>query len=102
MKAKAIFRRYGRQSVFFARVFPLARTYISFPAGMAAMNIGEFLLYTTLGAFSWNTLLISCGYFFGTHWEEIKPFLARNKILPIFAIFILFLLFELLHRRKKC
>ncbi len=101
-KAKAIFRRYGRQSVFFARVFPLARTYISFPAGMTAMNIGEFSLYTALGAFSWNTLLISCGYFFGVHWEEIKPFLERNKLLPILAIFILLLLFQFLHHGKKC
>lgn len=103
-KAKDIFRHYGRQSVFFARVFPLARTYISFPAGMASMPTGEFLLYTALGAFLWNTLLISCGYFFGSHLNTIKPLLASNKMIPVYGLFgvlILFILFKLLHHKKS-
>ena len=50
-KAQAVFRKYGAASVFLARVFPIARTYISFPAGMAKMPLLSFCVYSALGAF---------------------------------------------------
>ena len=63
--AGGIFEKYGSRSVLFARVFPIVRTYISFPAGLMGMNIYAFILYTALGALAWNTMLISAGYFLG-------------------------------------
>lgn len=78
-KAQSIFEKYGKESVFFARLFPIARTYISFPAGLAKMPILPFLIYTTVGVFIWNTALISAGYFLGSHWDICKEFLKAYQ-----------------------
>lgn len=94
-KARNVFKRYGKESVFFARMFPIARTYISFPAGMASMDIPLFLLYTALGAFIWNTVLISGGYFLGSHWEEVKLIFEGCKWFLVIALAgALFLLWQ--------
>lgn len=77
--AKQFFLKHGKQSVLIGRIFPLVRTYISIPAGMAKMNYSSFLFYTTMGAFLWNTALISCGYFLGEHWEEAKTIIKTNS-----------------------
>lgn len=74
-KAQSIFEKYGKESVFFARLFPIARTYISFPAGLAKMSAAPFMIYTAIGVFIWNTALISAGYFLGSHWDVCKEFL---------------------------
>ncbi len=78
-KAQGIFEKYGKESVFFARLFPIARTYISFPAGIAKMPALPFLIYTAFGVFLWNTALISAGYFLGSHWELCKAFLKAYQ-----------------------
>ncbi len=56
------FRRHGVPSTFFGRLVPAVRQLISIPAGLSRMNVGKFLLYTTLGAGLWNTVLASLGY----------------------------------------
>ncbi len=99
-KAKSIFKKYGKESVFLARMFPIARTYISFPAGIAAMELPLFLLYTGLGAFLWNTILISGGYLLGSHWIEVKQMFQSWKWIPI-ILFILFLVFLFRKKRKS-
>ena len=78
-KAQKIFEKYGKESVFFARLFPIARTYISFPAGLAKMSALPFLIYTAFGVFLWNTALISAGYFLGSHWDVCKVFLKTYQ-----------------------
>lgn len=84
--AKGYFNRYGKQSVLIARVFPIARTYISIPAGMAKMDYSSFVLYSALGAFVWNTVLISLGYFLGDHWDETAFFMSQHKGILFFMI----------------
>mgnify|MGYP002410897397 CR=1 FL=1 len=79
--ADRVFRKYGKQSVLVARVFPIARTYISIPAGLAAMDIRIFVLYTALGAFMWNTALISAGYFLGSYWGSAGEILKDRHII---------------------
>lgn len=64
-KAGRVFDKYGSKSVLIARVFPIARTYISIPAGLMGMNVYVFVIYTAVGSFAWNTMLISAGYFLG-------------------------------------
>ncbi len=63
--AKDKFVKHGAASVFFARMLPIARTYISIPAGMSKMKISRFLLYTAGGAFLWNLCLITIGFLLG-------------------------------------
>ncbi len=61
-KAEDFFRKHGATSTFFGRLVPAVRQLISIPAGLAGMNIGKFLLYTTLGAGVWNTVLAFIGW----------------------------------------
>ena len=61
-KAEDYFRRHGAASTIFGRLVPAVRQLISIPAGLAGMNLGKFLLYTTIGAGIWNTVLAFIGW----------------------------------------
>ena len=73
--ADHFFQRYGSQTAFFSRLLPVVRTFISFPAGVARMPIGRFVLYSTAGAFLWSMLLVQAGVIFGQNWQEIRHLL---------------------------
>lgn len=60
--AEEYFRKHGATSTFFGRLIPAVRQLISIPAGLAGMKPGPFLLYTTLGAGVWNSVLALIGY----------------------------------------
>ena len=61
--AEAYFRDHGAASTFFGRLIPAVRQLISIPAGLSGMPMGKFLLYTTLGAGIWNSVLALLGWF---------------------------------------
>lgn len=61
-KAEQFFRDHGAASTFFGRLVPAVRQLISIPAGLAGMNVGRFLIFTTLGAGTWNTVLALIGW----------------------------------------
>ena len=61
-KAEAFFRKHGAASTFVGRLVPAVRQLISIPAGLSGMHIGKFLLYTTLGAGVWNSVLAVIGW----------------------------------------
>lgn len=61
-KAEDFFRNHGAVSTFFGRLVPAVRQLISIPAGLAGMNVGKFMLFTTLGAGVWNTVLATIGW----------------------------------------
>ena len=60
--AEAYFREHGAASTFFGRLIPAVRQLISIPAGLAGMPLRSFLLYSTLGAGIWNSVLALLGY----------------------------------------
>lgn len=99
--AKNHFNKYGCQSVMVGRVFPIVRTYISIPAGMAKMNFFEFIIFSGIGALVWNTLLISIGFFLGEHWSEAKEILNNNKYLLYFILASLIVTVIYFAKRKK-
>src|ERR671917_98415 len=55
------FARHGRSAVFFGRMVPIVRSFISVPAGVVRMPFGQFLLFTTAGSLIWNSVLIGLG-----------------------------------------
>ena len=66
------FTKYGNLTVFFGRLLPVVRTYISFPAGIAKMNLKKFSLYTFIGALPWSALFAWLGVKMGNNWEIIR------------------------------
>ncbi|TCD05177.1 DedA family protein [Erythrobacteraceae bacterium CFH 75059] len=62
-KASAFFRRWGHWLVLVLRTTPVMRTLISLPAGLSHMSVTKFVIFTSIGAATWNALLIG-----GTRW----------------------------------
>lgn len=62
-QAEEYFEKRGALSTFVGRLIPAVRQLISIPAGLARMKIGTFLLYTTLGAGIWNSILAAIGWY---------------------------------------
>ncbi|MBO4907246.1 MAG: DedA family protein [Bacteroidaceae bacterium] len=62
-KAENYFAEHGALSTFVGRLVPAVRQLISIPAGIARMSFSKFILYTTLGAMAWNTVLAAIGYY---------------------------------------
>jgi membrane protein DedA with SNARE-associated domain len=70
--ADHFFQRYGAATAFFSRLLPVVRTFISFPAGVARMPLGKFVVYSTLGALPWSILLVYAGEQLGARWVDIR------------------------------
>lgn len=85
------FRKYGDLTVFFGRLLPVVRTYISFPAGIAKMDLWKFSIYTTLGALPWTALFGWLGVKMGANWDLIRAKL-HNFDLSIGIIVVIFIL----------
>ena len=66
------FQRWGLWAVFFGRVLPVVRTYISFPAGLAHINLVWFSVLTFVGALPWCAALALVGYTLGKNYERVS------------------------------
>jgi membrane protein DedA with SNARE-associated domain len=69
------FERYGDATVFFSRMLPIIRTFISLPAGVARMPFWRFTVLTTLGCIPWIFMLTFLGKQVGDRWEQWKDYL---------------------------
>ncbi len=72
--ADRFFDRHGPATVFFTRMLPIVRTYISLPAGISRMRFGPFCVLTFLGAIPWCYVLTYAGVALGENWEHIKRY----------------------------
>ena len=81
-RAERWFERYGDQAVFWSRLLPVVRTFISLPAGMARMNLTRFSVYTLAGCLPWSYGLAYGGYVLGRNWER----LATNVELAAYVV----------------
>ena len=88
--ADHFFQKYGSATAFFSRLLPIVRTFISFPAGVARMNVVKFIAYSTAGAFLWSTALVWAGVQLGSRWQDIRhllqPFDLAIAVLVVAAI----------------
>jgi membrane protein DedA with SNARE-associated domain len=78
---RPFFQRWGVPTVFFSRMLPIVRTFISFPAGVARMPLGTFVLFSTLGAIPWSIALVYAGTVLGANWVEIRELLQPFDLL---------------------
>jgi len=84
------FSRFGQLTVFFGRLLPVVRTYISFPAGVAKMDLKKFSFYTFAGALPWSALFAWLGIKMGKNWQLIQETL-HNFDLAILVLVIAFI-----------
>jgi membrane protein DedA with SNARE-associated domain len=75
-RAEAWFADHGEAAVFFSRLLPVVRTFISLPAGVAEMPAGQFTLYTIAGCLPWTFALAGIGYAVGASWNRIERSIA--------------------------
>ena len=74
------FHRHGGWMVFVFRFLPTFRTMISLPAGMAAMPLWQFLLWTFAGSLIWNGALAGAGFVLGTQFGQLQQYLGPAGI----------------------
>jgi membrane protein DedA with SNARE-associated domain len=91
--ADHFFQKYGSATAFFSRLLPIVRTFISFPAGVARMNIWKFIVYSTAGAFLWSAALVWAGVQLGARWTEIRHALQPFDLLIAIVVVLLVVLF---------
>jgi membrane protein DedA with SNARE-associated domain len=89
--ADRFFEKYGAATVFFGRLLPIVRTFISFPAGVTRMPLGKFIAYSTAGALPWSIALVYAGVLLGANWVEIREMLKPFDLAIAAAVVILFL-----------
>jgi membrane protein DedA with SNARE-associated domain len=99
-RADAWFARYGDWAVLLGRLVPLVRALINYPAGVARMPIGRFLLFSALGSLPWNAALLLGGYALGANYERlyraVRPF--EYVIYVIVGIGVVLILYRWMRR----
>ena len=82
------FARYGAATVFFSRMLPIIRTFISLPAGVAKMPFWRFSAYTLLGSIPWVLMLAIVGEKVGDNWEDWRHKLGYLDYVVLAAIVV--------------
>jgi membrane protein DedA with SNARE-associated domain len=86
--ADRIFTRWGQWVVFGARLLPIIRTFIAFPAGVSRMPMGKFVVYTFLGSYPWCYALAWAGAKLGAAWHtdpRLKALYHRFELVIVVA-----------------
>jgi membrane protein DedA with SNARE-associated domain len=101
-RAHTWFERYGDKAVFWSRLLPVVRTFISLPAGMARMELKRFSVYSFLGSVPWSFGLSYGGYVLGRNWEKLAKYveLGAYAIVALLVAGALYLLLRARRRRK--
>ena len=99
--AEAYFIRHGRSSTFIGRLIPGIRHLISIPAGLAKMNVKQFVLYTAMGSAIWHTILAALSYYLYSQQDLLKKYMSELSygLLFLGVIFVVYLVIK--YRKKK-
>ncbi|HNX56615.1 MAG TPA: DedA family protein [Prolixibacteraceae bacterium] len=99
--AEAYFNRHGRSSTFIGRLIPGIRHLISIPAGLAKMDVKQFVLYTALGSAIWHTLLAALSYYLYSQQDLLMKYMHELSylLLGMGAMFVVYLVWK--YKRKK-
>ncbi|WP_156213025.1 DedA family protein [Lentzea aerocolonigenes] len=100
-KTEAWFTRHGTKAVFFGRMVPLFRSFISLPAGVERMNFPAFLALTTLGSLIWNTVFVCAGYLLGENWHRVESYAGIFQKLVLLAVAAALTLFVVTRLRQR-
>lgn len=99
-KSKAWFDKHGTKAVIFARLIPGVRSLISIPAGMAKMNLFQFLLYSAIGTGTWAAALAFLGYKLGDRYELVSKYIGPVTYVILGGI-ALYIVFNVIKRKRE-
>ncbi|MBS1892673.1 MAG: DedA family protein, partial [Actinobacteria bacterium] len=99
-KTEGYFERYGDATVFFSRMLPIVRTFVSLPAGVARMPIVRFSVLTALGSIPWVLALGLVGQAVGDNWETWRHNLGYLDYVVAAAI-VIGIGYWLVQRRRR-
>jgi membrane protein DedA with SNARE-associated domain len=96
------FSQHGEATVFFARMLPIIRTFISLPAGAARMPFWRFTTFTLLGCIPWVFLLAFVGKQAGDNWVDWKDSLhyVDYAVLALVVVGVVYLIVRSRRRRR--
>ncbi len=93
------FARHGLTAVLVGRVLPVVRTYISFPAGLARVELVRFTVLTFVGALPWCIALAAGGYAIGANYDKISG--PIQTIAIVFAVIVVAVVVAWLVRGRR-
>lgn len=99
--AERFFDRWGNAAVFFGRMVPLVRTFVSLPAGTTRMDVRAFTLFTFIGSSIWAGLLAAAGYFLGENWESLSNTMGPASIVVAGIVVLFGIWYVYRHIRKS-
>ena len=98
--ARKWFERHGGAAVLIGRLVPGVRSLVSIPAGVAQMNLALFLLYSSIGAALWSSLLAYLGYMLGSNFKQVDKYFGPASYVVLGAIFA-FYIYRVVQQHKK-
>lgn len=98
--AENYFIKNGKTSTFIGRLVPGIRHLISIPAGLAKMNLRDFILFTFVGAGIWNIILGIVGYYLYEIRDQIFPYIG-HILLGLGVVFTIYLIVKARKNSKK-
>lgn len=100
-KSKRWFDRHGKNVVFFGRLVPGIRTYISIPAGFEEMSLLPFIIYSSSGTVLWVGLLTYAGYALGQNYQLIEQYFGPISLVFLVASVVGIVIWVIRRRRKQ-
>ena len=94
------FDKYGIRAVFFSRMLPVVRTFISLPAGFARVNFKQFLFYTFAGSLPWTALILYAGVLLGDNWEYLLE-IGHEFSIAFIVVSVIVIAWLYLRRKRK-
>ena len=102
-RAERWFERWGDRAVFFGRLTPVVRSFVSVPAGVFEARLGRYTALTLLGSAIWCFAFAGAGYAAGESWEEFHHAFRYFDYLiaAVIVAAVAFLVVRHLRRRRR-
>jgi len=100
-RADRWFDRHGSAAVMFARVVPVVRLLISVPAGVFAMDLRHFILFTAMGDAMWNGLLTGAGYLLRSHFHQVADYLNPVSTVVLTTVAVTYVVRAITWKRRS-
>ena len=99
--AQRWFDKYGIKAVFFSRMLPVVRTFISLPAGFAHVDMKKFLVMTFAGSLPWTVLILLAGMMLGESWKLLTEIGHEASIAFVVICVVVLAVLYLRHRHRR-